>query len=365
MGILRNKPAPEASLPPPTLPSRFKPLCHPREKEVTKEVDQYFIDNWGFENEKQIQKFIDAGFSTVTCWYFPQALDDRIHFACRLLTVLFLIDGTSLSTLPLQPILTGVDLLEDMSLEDGKAYNENLIPISRGDVLPDRSKPAEFILYDLWESMRAHDKDLADEILEPVFTFMRAQTDPARTDGSVRELGPYLEYREKDVGKAYDAHTSHVQSRIFTDGANRLLAALMRYSMALYVTPDELESVEEIERNVSKHLSVVNDIFSWEKEVLASLSGHEEGSALCSSVQVMCTEAEIETAAAKRVLWSMCREWERRHTELEAAYKKRKPAPSQSILTYIKGLEYQISGNEQWSETTKRYVGLPEFETAA
>ncbi|KAL9016829.1 MAG: hypothetical protein Q9185_005826 [Variospora sp. 1 TL-2023] len=330
MGILRNKPAPEASLPPPTLPSRFKPLCHPREKEVTKEVDQYFIDNWGFENEKQIQKFIDAGFSTVTCWYFPQALDDRIHFACRLLTVLFLID----------------DLLEDMSLEDGKAYNENLIPISRGDVLPDRSKPAEFILYDLWESMRAHDKDLADELLEPVFTFMRAQTDSARTDGSVRELGPYLEYREKDVGKA-------------------LLAALMRYSMALYVTPDELDSVEEIERNVSKHLSVVNDIFSWEKEVLASLSGHEEGSALCSSVQVMCTEAEIETAAAKRVLWSMCREWERRHTELEAAYKKRKPAPSQSILTYIKGLEYQISGNEQWSETTKRYVGLPEFETAA
>ncbi|KAL8948611.1 MAG: hypothetical protein Q9222_005206 [Ikaeria aurantiellina] len=190
MGILTNKAAPEASLPPPSLPSRFQPLCHPRVKEVTKEVDGYFIDNWGFENEKQVQKFIDAGFSTVTCWYFPKALDDRIHFGCRLLTVLFLID----------------DLLEDMSLEEGKAYNENLIPISRGDVLPDRSKPAEFILYDLWESMRAHDKELADEILEPVFTFMRAQTDPARTDGSVRELGPYLEYREKDVGKAYVAH---------------------------------------------------------------------------------------------------------------------------------------------------------------
>ncbi|KAI4142371.1 MAG: hypothetical protein L6R39_004965 [Caloplaca ligustica] len=326
MGVLVNRPAPEASLPPPFLPSRFTPLCHPREQEITAEVDGYFIDNWGFENAKQIQKFKDAGFSTVTCWYFPKALDDRIHFACRLLTVLFLID----------------DLLEDMSLEEGKAYNERLIPISRGDVLPDRSEPAEFILYDLWESMRAHDKHLADEILEPVFTFMRAQTDPARTDGSVRELGRYLEYREKDVGKA-------------------LLAALMRYSMALHVTPDELESVDEIERNVSKHLSVVNDIFSWEKEVLASQTGHKEGSVLCSSIKVMASEAEIETAAAKRVLWSMCREWERRHSELEAEYKKRKPAPSEAVLTYIKGLEYQISGNEQWSETTKRYVGLPEF----
>ena len=96
MGILTNAPAPEASLPPPTLDSRFKPLCHPRVNEVTKEVDNYFIINWGFENETQIQKFVEAGFSTVTCWYFPKALDDRIHYACRLLTLLFLIDGSLL-----------------------------------------------------------------------------------------------------------------------------------------------------------------------------------------------------------------------------------------------------------------------------
>lgn len=48
--------------------------------------------------------------------------------------------------------------------------------------------------------MRAHDKYLADEVLEPVFTFMRAQTDKARL--KINELGQYLEYREKDVGKA-------------------------------------------------------------------------------------------------------------------------------------------------------------------
>lgn len=62
------------------------------------------------------------------------------------------------------------------------------------------SVPVEYILYDLWESMRAHDKHLADEVLEPVFTFMRAQTDKARLE--INELGHYLEYREKDVGKA-------------------------------------------------------------------------------------------------------------------------------------------------------------------
>ena len=87
-----------------------------------------------------------------------------------------------------------------MSFEDGKAYNDKLMPISRGDVLPDRSVPVEYMTYDLWESMRAFDRRLADEILEPVFTFMRAQTDPRRKHKM--ELGGYLEYRERDVGKA-------------------------------------------------------------------------------------------------------------------------------------------------------------------
>lgn len=48
--------------------------------------------------------------------------------------------------------------------------------------------------------MRTHDKDLADSIVQPVITFMRAQTDKARLQ--IDELGKYLEYRERDVGKA-------------------------------------------------------------------------------------------------------------------------------------------------------------------
>lgn len=87
-----------------------------------------------------------------------------------------------------------------MSLEEGCAYNEKLMPIARGDVQPDRSVPVEWIMYDLWENMRSHDRQLADDVLEPTFTFMRAQTDKARL--TIRGMGPYLIYREKDVGKA-------------------------------------------------------------------------------------------------------------------------------------------------------------------
>lgn len=80
-----------SSLTPP--PSHFEPICHPLMEEVAAEVDGYFLQHWHFENDKAKKKFLGAGFSRVTCLYFPKALDDRIHFACRLLTVLFLIDG--------------------------------------------------------------------------------------------------------------------------------------------------------------------------------------------------------------------------------------------------------------------------------
>lgn len=85
------------NVPPP--PPLLKPSCHPLEPQITEEVDAYFIKHWPFPSEKAIQKFRDAGFSRVTCCYYPEALNDRIGFGCRLLTLLFLIDGTlSLST---------------------------------------------------------------------------------------------------------------------------------------------------------------------------------------------------------------------------------------------------------------------------
>jgi hypothetical protein len=71
----------------------FEPECHPLEPQITEEVDGYFIKHWPFPNQRAIQKFRDAGFSRVTCCYYPKARNDRISFGCRLLTVLFLIDG--------------------------------------------------------------------------------------------------------------------------------------------------------------------------------------------------------------------------------------------------------------------------------
>lgn len=71
------------------VPAKF----HPLRDEVTLQVNNYFLDHWPFPDGRARIKFVKAGFPGVTCAYFPLALDDRIQFACQLLTLLFLVDG--------------------------------------------------------------------------------------------------------------------------------------------------------------------------------------------------------------------------------------------------------------------------------
>ena len=87
-----------------------------------------------------------------------------------------------------------------MSFEEGSRYNERLIPICRGDTVPDLSAPVECMTYELWNSMRDEEERLANNILEPTFRFMEAQTCKDRL--SINHLGQYFEYRQHDVGKA-------------------------------------------------------------------------------------------------------------------------------------------------------------------
>ena len=73
--------------------THLTPRCHPLEAQMTDEVENYFIERWNFSSPKAAHKFRAAGFSRVTCLYFPEAQDDRILHACKLLSILFLIDG--------------------------------------------------------------------------------------------------------------------------------------------------------------------------------------------------------------------------------------------------------------------------------
>ena len=129
----------------------------------------------------------------------------------------------------------------------------------------------------------------------------------------------------------------------------------MQFVNGFHLTPSETESVSPLEHNCSKHLGVVNDIYSWEKELKASKTGHLEGAALFSAVKIVADDTNLGFDAVKRVLWSMTREWENTHAELAAEQLASPAGASHNLRRYIQGLEYQMSGNELWSATTLRY----------
>ncbi len=132
-----------------------------------------------------------------------------------------------------------------------------------------------------------------------------------------------------------------------------LLAALTRFSMGLKLSIEELASVAEIEKNVGRHISIVNDVYSYEKELRTTESAHNEGGKLCNAVQIIGAEVGLGVEPSKRVLWSICREWEHVHEELRLARKAE--GWSIDLASYVDGLEHHMSGNETWSKTTRRY----------
>ncbi|KAI8627396.1 Aristolochene synthase in complex with 12,13 Difluorofarnesyl diphosphate [Xylariaceae sp. FL1651] len=297
--------------------SGLSAVCHPLVEKTIREVNGFYLQHWDFQDPKVRKRFEGEGYVRVTCFYLCKARDDRIALACRLVTLLFLID----------------DILEHFSLEEGRAYNERMFSFFRGEVQPDRHVPAEWISYDLWEELRACDVELANQMLEPIYAFMASQTDPRRLVGM--GFSEYLEYREIEVGKG-------------------VLSALIRFTCGLHLSAEDLAIADEADRNCGRHMAVINDIWSYEKEVHASQSLHKEGGILCNAVAILAGDTKISTDSAKRVLYQLAREM-----EIEQEFLVREALAqrdTQDMRTYLEGIEYQMSGNEFWSRSTDRYV---------
>lgn len=125
--------------------------------------------------------------------------------------------------------------------------------------------------------------------------------------------------------------------------------------MGLHISAQELDSVADIEDNCGRHISLVNDIYSYEKERLASQSSEQEGAVLCNAVQVLANQLDLGIGPTRYMLWILIREWEYTHQELVKNRTAALPKCTVELLAYVNGLEYHMSGNELWSRTTKRY----------
>lgn len=126
----------------------------------------------------------------------------------------------------------------------------------------------------------------------------------------------------------------------------------MRFCAGLYMTAENLELVKDIEKNAMKHITFVNDICSFEKEVLSAKNGFELG-ALCSSVPIVMDMFGVNKDETTRIMWEAVRAWEVRHFVLVDEIVSQNSSPA--LAFYCKGLERQMAGNELWSLLTPRY----------
>ena len=190
----------------PPLPSSLTPLCHPLVKTLTRQVNDWISSSGHFKSEKEKKRYVGHETARVACLLYPRALDDRLIYACKLITVLFLLDGRHLRSAGaninhLLGAYCTLDVLESFSIEDGTVYTERLISIIHGDTEPKLCVPIEFMFDELWTEMRSCDAKLADIVIGPLVVVLRAMT--ARERLHIKTLDKYLLFRKQDIGQEY------------------------------------------------------------------------------------------------------------------------------------------------------------------
>ena len=140
---------------------------------------------------------------------------------------------------------------------------------------------------------------------------------------------------------------------------------MIRYGMDLHLTPSTLASIQDIETSYARLGIVVNDIYSFEKELRAYAHNPTDTGKVLNMVAVQAQETGVDFATAKRVLWVLCREWEVLHLEMvrekgrgmnkEGDGVGDEDGEKEALRVYMKGLELVLGGNEKWSEYTRRY----------
>ena len=132
----------------------------------------------------------------------------------------------------------------------------------------------------------------------------------------------------------------------------------MLYSMRFHPTSSTLASIPNIEESYSKLGIIVNDIHSFDKELRAfKANPTTEGASLLNLVYLFADDTGLPYEAAKRVLWTLTREWELEFLQLVAEMEVSEGGCEEDLKVYLRGLEFILAGNERWSAVSGRYHG--------
>ncbi|CAP62208.1 uncharacterized protein PODANS_5_11740 [Podospora anserina S mat+] len=117
------------------------------------------------------------------------------------------------------------------------------------------------------------------------------------------------------------------------------------------ITADEKRMLRPLEKLANYHVSILNDVFSFEREWQAAEMNGEEGGALVNGVAVLAGEVGIGVEAARGLSVRLVRAWEGEFVRLKGEMQV-----EGRLRRAVEGIERRMSGAEAFSWRTGRYL---------
>ncbi|KAL2817889.1 isoprenoid synthase domain-containing protein [Aspergillus cavernicola] len=253
---------------------------------------------------------------TIGIYLFPTATAERMRVLTQAIMFLFLHD----------------DVVESNTRGDGRTVLEDTPddtehPAAKGDLFGEFAKEAHSV-----------DPVLGGKLVTAARCWAEvtrnSSTDPGKTFASFAE---YMDFRASDVG-------------------NEFLVAGVKFSCALNLSPEEQAAFDNIEKLYVRHASLINDLYSYEKERRES---EESGAAPFNGVYVIHTLLGVSTDYAKNVVWTTALDCER---QLREEYNRLVALPgfNDEQQRYLMRIIESTAGNVMYSSTTYRYARFTE-----
>ncbi|KAK0616951.1 isoprenoid synthase domain-containing protein [Immersiella caudata] len=310
----------KAIAPPSTLPL---PVLHPKHEEIDRQVISYLVNTWEWPSEKAKKAFISWKLSDVVLFMFPTGDTERVRLACELLLLGFLVDDWFDNT-PLTTSTALVSRLHSLLASPSTFQPTTTIEqmhttlFSRILALSPPSSP-----------------DTPNPILTTYLSMLTCHCSPTR--GSFPTLGSYLSFREIDVGMP-------------------ICRELLYWIEDISLTEFEKSLSAPLERVANYHVSILNDVFSFEREYKAAKE-LGQGAVLVNGVRILADEVGVSVGAAKGLCFSLVRAWEGEFGEMAEGVlgAVKGEEERERVGRAVRGIERRMAAAEAFSWRTGRY----------
>jgi len=173
------------------------------------------------------------------------------------------------------------------------------------------------------------------EVLDMYMRMLSCHCDATRGDAAT--LRDYLVFREVDVGMP-------------------ICMAILYWTEDIVLTPSETALLEPLEHVANYHVSILNDIFSFEREWSAA-QNLGEGAVLVNGVRILADETAVSVGMAKRLCFALVRAWEVEFKSMAEDLMSREGMKgNESMRRMVDGIERRMTGAEAFSWRTSRYL---------